>query len=77
MTWNYRIMKHKEEDEEWYDLREIYYDKSGRANGYTAYATTFVADTPEDLIESLEMALYDAKSRKIITAEECSKHGTK
>ncbi len=33
--WNYRVIKSKHNDEEWYSVREVYYDDDRKIRGYT------------------------------------------
>ncbi len=35
MSWNYRVFRKVLEDDECYEIREVYYDKEGNINGYT------------------------------------------
>lgn len=58
MSWRYGIVKHSvegSESEPYYTLEEIY---EGR--GHTTELSIY-GDTPEEVIESLEMALRDCK----------------
>ncbi len=33
--WNYRVVKERYNDEDWYTIREVYYDDDGKIRGYT------------------------------------------
>lgn len=60
-TWNYRIIDHGDH----LALHEVHYDDDGKPVGYTAEATSFVADPEEGragIISSLRMALGDAEN---------------
>ena len=60
-VWNYRICQYKDGS---YSLNEVYYNKKGKPFTMTEQGVGFAADadeTPEVVIEALEMALSDAK----------------
>ena len=54
MTWNYRIMKSNDDDEDWdwYTIREVFYDVDGNITGYTQEIAPG-GDTAEGLLEVL------------------------
>jgi hypothetical protein len=63
MTWNYRVIRH---DEGHLALHEVYYDDDGKPNRVTTEPVTFVAESDDGitgLINSLELALNDARER--------------
>lgn len=35
MSWNYRVLAHKQFDEIHFYIHEVYYDKDGKPDGYT------------------------------------------
>jgi hypothetical protein len=64
-TWNYRIVKHREQlagevETAWYGLHEVYYADDGEMLSRTEYPV-LGRDTPEELIDGLEMMLRAAK----------------
>jgi hypothetical protein len=67
MTWNYRIVKYKNPNHQdlAYGLHEIYYDELDRPRAMTTEATKLrwdlTGETPEEIVEVLEMMLKDAK----------------
>lgn len=69
--WNYRIVRHKDNDREWYQLHEAYYNKDGEVCAITEEPISFYtdADTKEDavaeLTKALELALRDIKENDI------------
>lgn len=65
MTWNYRILDHGTH----FDLHEVYYDNAGRPAGWAAEPLNIASETPEELIESLELALNDARNRPVLKVE--------
>ena len=70
MSWNYRILKrtHANTGEVSYAIHEVFYDK-GKENGWTQEPVTFVGDTPEEVIRSLEVALDDARKHPVLEDE--------
>ena len=34
MSWNYRVLAHKYEEEIYFEIHEVYYDENGILNGY-------------------------------------------
>ena len=34
MSWNHRVLAHKYEEEIYFEIHEVYYDKNGIPNGY-------------------------------------------
>lgn len=71
MTWNYRIMKRKckETGEIYYALNEVFYSDEGYLKSYSD-KDEIISDSPEEIIEVLEMMLSDAKKNKPILTEE-------
>ncbi len=70
MSWNYRIVQH---DEGWMGLHEVYYNDNGTPSLYTAKPVGFIATEDEDetaIIESLELALRDARTRPVLKASD-------
>ena len=66
MTWNYRVIRHEEGH---LALHEVYYDDDGKPNGVTKEPVTFVTDSDEGItgiINSLEMALNDAREKPVL-----------
>jgi len=67
MTWNYRIIAHKDGDSYYYEIHEVYYDKTGKPDGYTKNATV-----GSESIEGIEWSLEKMKeclSKPILSAE--------
>ena len=55
MTWNYRVMKSypATKSDAWYSIREVYYDKDGKVDGWTEDEIAPESDTVEGLLEIL------------------------
>jgi len=71
MTWNYRIMKRKcqETGEIYYALNEVFYQEKGKLMAYSE-RDDIVGGSPEEIIETLEIMLFDAKKDAPILTEE-------
>lgn len=70
MSWNYRIIRHTNTNEVggepyWFAIHEVFYD-GGKENGWTKEPVTFVGDTAEEVVRSLEMALNDARKHPVL-----------
>src|SRR3546814_15898931 len=62
MTWNYRILDHGTH----LDLHEVFYDDTGRPEGWAAEPLDVASETREELLQALEMALADARNRPVL-----------
>jgi hypothetical protein len=71
MTWNYRIIKKyiPVTDDTFYILTEVFYDKKGKLMAYSD-GDNILGSSPEEIIESLEVMLADAKKDQPILTEE-------
>jgi hypothetical protein len=70
-TWSYRIIRHPDTPEEHghLALHEVHYGDDCLVHSWTAEPITFVCggeEGPEGIIQSLEMALRDARSRPML-----------
>ena len=64
MTWNNRIMRHKHDRCDYYQMHEVYYDKDGKVDGWTENPKIPYGENVDELIEHLEQLLNDAKKCK-------------
>lgn len=69
--WNYRIIKRASENEPeyYYALNEVFYEKNGKPLAF-GDADAIVGNSPEEIIEVLEIMLADAKKDQPILTEE-------
>ncbi len=66
MSWNYRIVK----TEKGYGVFEVYYNDSGKPNGRAiAPALDFYCDTPDELIEIVELIKSSLEKNKAILTD--------
>ena len=69
MTWGYRIIRHSGPRERHLALHEVYYGDDCRVHSWTENPISFGCgdeEGPEGIIQSLEMALHDAKTRPVL-----------
>lgn len=45
MSWNHRILAHKDGDNMYFQIHEVYYDKNGTADGYTKEGVSVGAES--------------------------------
>ena len=49
MSWNYRILAHKDGEDWFFQIHEVYYDKEGKPNSYTANGISVGAESVEGI----------------------------
>mgnify|MGYP001560878605 CR=1 FL=1 len=54
MTWNHRVIRHVESDNEWYAIHDVYYDENDEPDGVTLDPEAVIGDNLEDLQQTLE-----------------------
>ena len=71
MTWNYRIVKTYSEEFKKYEymLTEVFYHSNGSVMAYSADNNIY-GESPEEIVEYLEMMLKDAKKDQPVLEEE-------
>ena len=45
MGWNHRVLAHKDGDEMYFQIHEVYYDKDGKPDSYTANGVSVGAES--------------------------------
>ena len=65
--WNYRVVKFKTEDEEYYEIKEVFYDTSGKPVGYSD--ATCGSDTYDGLYKVMGM-MQSAHAKPVIDEAE-------
>ena len=49
MSWNYRILAHKDGEDWFFQIHEVYYDKERKPNSYTANGISVGAESVEGI----------------------------
>jgi len=56
MSWNYRVMKKRNEDgASTYGVHEVYYNDDGSIRGYTENSVTPNSESAEDLAKTMKL----------------------
>ena len=69
MSWNYRVLVHKNEDDVCLQIHEVYYDKDGKLKSYTKNGANVIGDcfldlewTLNEMIKCLEKPMLSAEN---------------
>ena len=54
MTWNYRLMKHVDGNDTWFEIHEVHYDCDGSIYTYDIKGI-YMGDTPEEANQTYTM----------------------
>ncbi len=54
MSWNHRILAHKDGDEIYFQIHEVYYDEKGNPNSYAANAVSVGDESIEGINWTLD-----------------------
>lgn len=66
-TWNYRVYRHINGEEEWYEIHEAYYESGeDTPTSWTEEGVSPIGSTKEELIDSLEKMLEAAKNKPVL-----------
>jgi hypothetical protein len=66
MTWNYRVMKRKNEIGEYeFAIYEVYYDETGNVSGWTENPLTPTCASEEDLLHELTIMIEAFKKETL------------
>ena len=69
MGWNYRILAHKDVDEMYFQIHEVYYDENGKPNSYTANSVSVGAESL-DGIKSVLNKMKECANKPILLADD-------
>lgn len=69
MSWNYRVLKTEDGEDDFYQIHEVYYDKQGKVNGYTKNGAT-VAGNDIANVKSVLMKMLSCLEKDVIKYEE-------
>jgi hypothetical protein len=69
--WNYRVFSHPGSlgNDEWYDIREVFYDDSGHPEGTTMEACHPCGDSLEDIENDLKYMMQALKKPVLTLAD--------
>lgn len=67
MSWNYRVVEVRDGDEQYYEIREVYYNSDGSLLGHCE--ATAASDSVEGLNEVLDM-MRDALTQQVLFSSE-------
>ena len=65
MSWNYRVIKTKDGEDDFYQIHEVYYSENGKINGYTSKGATVGGNSIKEIKWVLEQML-EAINKEII-----------
>ena len=68
MTWNHRVMAHKEGDGIFYQIHEVYYDENGVPESFTETGVAFGGESIDDLEWQIQR-IKECLKRPIIAAD--------
>ncbi len=68
MGWSYRILAHKNGDECFFQIHEVYYDNKNKPNSYTAEGVSVGADSIEGINWVLDK-MKECVNKPIISVE--------
>ena len=68
MSWNHRVLAHKDGDDIWFSIHEVYYDKDGKPNNYTANGVSVGGNSIKDLSWALDK-MKECLNKPILSAE--------
>ena len=72
MSWNYRVIKTKDGEDNFYQIHEVYYSEDGKINGYTSKGATVggsnIAEVKWVLMEMLSCLERDIIMEEHLTA---------
>ena len=68
MSWNHRVLAHKNGDEFWFSIHEVYYDKKGTPESYTVNGVIVGGNSIKDLSWTLDK-MKECLDKPILSAE--------
>jgi len=69
MSWNHRILAHKDGDRMYFQIHEVYYDKDGNADSYTAKGVSVGAESLEGINWVLDK-MKECTNKPILLADD-------
>jgi len=65
MSWNHRVLKSKDGDDDWFQIHRVYYDQYNKPNGWTKKGVTVCGNSIDDLRFTLNKML-EALDKEVI-----------
>jgi hypothetical protein len=69
MSWNHRILAHKDGDRMYFQIHEVYYDKDGNPDGYTANGVSVGAESLDGINWVLDK-IKECTNKPILLADD-------
>lgn len=69
MSWNHRILAHKDGDGMYFQIHEVYYDKDGKPDGYTANGVSVGAESLDGINWVLDK-MKECTNKPILLADD-------
>ena len=69
MSWNHRILAHKDGEGMYFQIHEVYYDKDGNADSYTANGVSVGAESLEGINWVLDK-MKECTNKPILLADD-------
>jgi len=69
MSWNHRILAHKDGDGMYFQIHEVYYDKDGKPDGYTANSVSVGAESLDGINWVLDK-MKECTNKPILLADD-------
>ena len=69
MGWNHRILAHKDGDEIYFQIHEVFYDKNGKPKSYTANGISVGAESLNGINWVLEK-MKESTAKPILLADD-------
>ena len=69
MGWNHRVMKHKDGEDDFFQIHEVYYTEDGEVDGYTLNGVAAGGNTLDELRSELQRML-DSLDKEVLIYEE-------
>ena len=69
MSWNHRILAHKDGNEMYFQIHEVYYDKEGKPDGYTANGVSVGAESLDGIKWVLDK-MKECTNKPILLADD-------
>jgi hypothetical protein len=69
MSWNHRILAHKDGDEVYFEIHEVYYDEDGKPISYTADGANVGSESLDGIKRVLDK-MKECVNKPILSADD-------